>query len=338
MKAVTFNNILEYKDVDDPHIIQSNEVKIKVKSVGLCGSDIHKILGKEIPQNYLKTDILGHEVSGIITEKGTKVSNLNISDRVCVEPIFPISYINNYQFSNDTKFLGRDVHGAFSEYIVVPDKAVFKIPESLSFDSACFTDVIAVALHGINQCVQGVNNKIAIIGDGSIALATLVLCLILGVSNHIICIGCSEDKLKIAQSMGATDIFLNDNVSDKLDSSYDVVFEAVGGSQAKTLTQAISLCKPQGTIGVFGVFSPNYLHNIYLRSAFYKELSIKGLNSYSIYDGKREFEEALNILKEHHKRFDAILTHKFPLASFIDILDTIKNKKKNTFIKIIFHP
>lgn len=337
MKAISLKEHIKYEDVSEPILASAHDVKILVASVGLCGSDIYKILHGGTPNGYLKTNILGHEVSGTVVEIGSDVTSLAIGDRVVVEPIFPPSYKENYQFDIETKFLGRDIQGAFSEYIVVPEGSVFKIASSLDFNTASLTDVVAVALHGIHRCVHK-KSKIAIIGDGAIALSTIALFHILGLSSDLICIGCSKKKLELAQELGATKTFLSTEVPSSEHGIYDVVFEAVGGAQPKTLEQAIELSSPTGVIGIFGVFQAGFQHNIQLRPAFYKELSIVGLNSYSIYKRQREFKMALDILEKHSSVFSKIITHNEPLHKFNEIMELIRIKDENFPVKAVFNP
>lgn len=338
MKAIVFDEEISFENVKEPEITHDTDVKIKVSSVGLCGSDIHKILGEKTPSNYLKTKILGHEVSGVVVDIGKKVSTLKAGDRVCVEPIFPRRYIENYQFFNDTLFLGRDIQGAFSEYIVVPAESVFKVSPNLSLDIACFADVVAVALHGIHRCITAKKNNIAVIGDGPIALATIALCHLLNVSKNIVCLGKISQKLEVAKKLGATSTYLCDLVPKRMENSFDVVFEAVGGSQSDTLEQAISLVSPIANIGVFGVFNSTFQHQLQLRPAFYKEVSIIGLNSYSIFLGKREFQEALELLETNADFFAQIISLKKPLSDFENVIDLIKHKDEKMPIKAIFNP
>lgn len=338
MKAIIFDNKISFKCIPEPKILQETDVKIKVASVGLCGSDIHKILGEKTPSNYLKTKVLGHEVSGIVVDIGKKISTIKVGDRVCVEPIFPQKYVENYQFLNDTLFLGRDIQGAFSEYIVIPEKSVFKISKNLSLDIACFTDVVAVALHGIHRCITSKKNNIAVIGDGPIALTTIALCHLLKVSKNIICIGRTLKKLEIAKKLGATSVYLSNVVPNQIQNLCDVVFEAVGGSQSETLKQAISLASPMANIGVFGVFDSTFQHQLQLRPSFYKELSIIGLNSYSMFLGRREFQEALDLLEKNEDLFAQIISVRKPLSDFENIINLIKNRDEKAPIKAIFNP
>lgn len=337
MKAVILKeNKTIFTDITEPQIKTEDDVKIKVISVGLCGSDIHKILRQAIP-NYMKINVLGHEVAGIVCAIGKDVHDIAVGDFVCVEPIFPKKYEENYQFFQETKFLGRDIQGAFAEYIVVPKTAVFNLLTNVEPDIACLTDVVAVALHAIHRCIDK-PVKVAVIGDGTIALALITLCSLIYHCYEILCIGINENKLKIAEKLGATKTCHYNDISSIRENHYDVIFEAVGGKQDISLTQAINLCKPIGKIGVLGVFDPKFFNTVQLRNAFYKELSIIGINSYSMWKGKREFEEALEIIEKNLNVFSQLISCREPLSNFNKLIQYISEKKQPMPIKVVFHP
>ena len=337
MKAITFHDSkIKIEYIKEPEIINFDDVKVKVLSVGLCGSDIHKIIRNEIPKDYLKTSVLGHEVSGEVIKVGKNVKNFDVGDFVCVEPICPRKFTENYQFENDTLFLGRDIQGGFSEKIVVPSSALCKITD-IDMDVAALADVVAVALHGINKCITE-KGDIAVIGDGAIALSTIALCKILKLERNLVCFGCSQYKLEIAKKLGATNVYSGKSIPPDYLNNFNVVFEAVGGSQNETLKNAISMTKPTGTIGIFGVFSPDFLHTVYLRPAFYKELNILGINSYSIYKGEREFFKAVDIIKTNQNIFKSLISHKEPLDNFEKIISRIKYGNNEKILKVIFNP
>lgn len=95
---------------------------------------------------------------------------------------------------------------------------------------------------------------------------------------------------------------------------------------------------PIGKIGVLGVFDPKFFNSVQLRNAFYKELSIIGINSYSMWKGKREFEEALEIIEKNLNVFSQLISCREPLSNFNKLIQYISEKKQPMPIKVVFHP
>ena len=159
MKALVLKNIIRlvYKDVPDP-VIKSNEVLVRVKACGICGSDVHGLdgsTGRRIPPM-----IMGHEASGVIANTGTDVKGWKAGDRVTFDStVYPLddwyTLEGHYNLSDNREVLGvspgtykRD--GAFAEYIAIPQHILYRIPEKVTFEQAAMVEAVAVALHSIN--------------------------------------------------------------------------------------------------------------------------------------------------------------------------------------------
>jgi threonine dehydrogenase-like Zn-dependent dehydrogenase len=204
----------------------------------------------------------------------------------------------------------------------------------ISFKEATLTDSIAVALHGYHLSGSPSKKEILIIGDGSLALITSLLCL--EFKNKVTVIGKNEKNLKLVSKFGMDT--LKSGEIRKLRKDYDVIFEVVGRKQDKTLQQAIKLTKPCGKIIVLGVFEKNFLGKIPLRDLFYKELEIIGSNSYGFFNGENEFEMAINLLGKLKIKLSEVITHMISLKEFKEGLNLIENKKESGDIKIVFRP
>ena len=112
----------------------------------------------------------------------------------------------------------------------------------------------------------------------------------------------------------------------------------MGRSQSDTLNECIRLIKPLGGILVLGVFKENYIGHLNYRKLFYKEVSLIGINSYSIFNDCNEFDLAITELAKNHDLYRDIITHEFPLSEFNRALNFIKEREKHNIIKIIFYP
>jgi threonine dehydrogenase-like Zn-dependent dehydrogenase len=119
---------------------------------------------------------------------------------------------------------------------------------------------------------------------------------------------------------------------------YDIIIEAVGRKQQKTMRESIKLIKLKGKIVVTGVFEEGYEGNLPFRELFYKEVSLIGSNSYSTFQGRNEFDIALEIIENKEINLSDLITHILPLSEFEKGLNLMKNKKESGCIKVIYRP
>ncbi|MEK6917757.1 MAG: alcohol dehydrogenase catalytic domain-containing protein [Nanoarchaeota archaeon] len=332
MKAITISKRgrIDYQEVKEPKI-KKGFVKIKVKATGLCGSDIQKIFSDKKALSSVETDIWGHEIAGIVHEVGESVGDFKKNDRVVINPLIRNKWGDDI---TKVKSIGKNYQGGFSEFVFVPSKNLRKIPKIIKFEEAILTDSIAVALHGYNLSESPTKKNVLVIGDGSLALITGLICL--EFKNEVSIIGKNNRNLKLASDFGINTL-KNEDI-EKSKKYYDIIFEVVGRKQDKTLQQSIRLIKPRGKIIVLGVFEKNFLGKIPLRDFFYKEGKIIGSNSYGFFNGKDEFDMAINLLERLKTRLSKIITHVVPLKKFKEGLNLIKNKKESGVIKLVFEP
>ena len=269
MKAIIIskNGKIDYKEIKEPKT-KKDYIKVNVRAAGLCGSDTRKLFSDRKALNSVKTKIWGHEISGVIQEVGKNVKKFKVGDRVVVNTLVR----KKNEDIIKTKSIGKDYPGGFAEFLLVPYQNLKKIPSSIKFEEAVLVDSIAVALHGYNLSDSPTKKDILVIGDGSLALITGLLCLEFG--NKVTIIGKNDRNLKLASTLGIDTLKINR--AKKLMKDYDIIFEIVGRKQDKTLQQAIRLIKPHGKIIVLGVFEKNFLGKIPLRDTFYKEAKILG--------------------------------------------------------------
>lgn len=339
MKAIRIrkSKIPEYTELSDLVLDKDKWVKIRIKAVGLCGSDIQKIGSEVDPSN---TEVLGHEFSGYIKEVKGSSDNFKIGDRVTAIPLIPCYSCatckgGSHHLCNNLNSIGKTLQGAFAEHILVPSRNVRKISERLSYEVASLTDVVAVAIHSYHLAGSPKNKDILIYGDGSVAVTCLQVYKNYG--NRVTLIGKHKKNLELSKSLGA--IIKEISKVDELKSNnYDVVVESVGRNQDYTIRQAIRLVKPQGRIVVTGVFENGYEGNMPFRSLFYKEANLLGSNSYPLGDDKNDFDVALEMLEKGAIDPSKIITHILPLEKFNEGIELIKKKKESGAIKIIYRP
>lgn len=265
MKALVLEeyNKLVYKDMPIPEI-KSNEVLIRVKACGICGSDVHGMdgsSGRRIPPI-----IMGHEASGVIEETGADVGNWKPGERVTFDStIYPLNdwftLKGMYNLSENRKVLGVSPgeyrqHGAFAEYVAVPDHIVYRLPEEVDFVQAAMVEPVAVACHAIELTKLSVQDTVAVVGAGMIGLF-LIQVLSNSEVGQIIAIDIDDQKLDLARQFGAN-LTLNPIKHDVQkevqkvteNRGADVVFEAVGNTESLNL--AIDSVRKGGTVTLIG--------------------------------------------------------------------------------------
>jgi len=324
--AVLTEKGIEIKNIPKPNIGE-HDILIKNEAVGICGTDLSIIRGDyKIPLPR----ILGHEFAGYIEEKGAKVKNFKIGDRVtseinvsCGECYFCKSGQRTQCLS--VKALGIFLDGAFSEYTVTPDINVHKIGH-LSFDEATFIEPLAAAINTYKMSpLQKDHKNVVIIGPGKLGLLILQVTKLL--KRNVIVIGRSH--LDIAKKLGADYIIditkenyiervmeLTDNIG------ADVVIETTGNSGG--IEMGMKIIRNRGLFclkSTHGLMVP-----IDITALVVKELHFQGSRC-------GNFQEALKIIDKIKLK---------PLISGIYPLDTIKlainEALKRENIKIIVHP
>jgi L-iditol 2-dehydrogenase len=265
MKALVLEsyNKLVYKDVPDP-VIGPDEVLVKVKACGICGSDIHGLdgsTGRRIPPL-----IMGHEASGIIVNTGTEVNKWKKNDRVTFDStVYRLDdwYTRKglYNISDNREVFGVSPgtyrrNGAFAEFVAVPQHILYSVPENVTFEQAAMVEAAAVALHAINISGLKPGNSCAVIGSGMIGIFLIKLLKILGASV-IIAIDIDEKKLLKAEKTGADHSYIASvkDIAEKIRSltsgrGADISYEAVGKNDS--VNMAVELVRRGGTVTLVG--------------------------------------------------------------------------------------
>ena len=244
MKALVLEeyNKLVYREVDDPQPPSFGEVLIEVKACGICGSDVHGFDGSTGRRQ--PPVIMGHEASGVIVKTGAGVTGWKEGDRVTFDST--VYQLNDwytlkgrYNISEGREVVGVSPkeykrHGAYAEYLVIPQHILYKIPENVSFEQAAMVEPAAVAAHSVRISDIRVGNSAVVVGCGMIG-AFIVSMLKSAGASPVIAVDLNEEKLETAKNYGA-DLCLNSQKQDVAQTvrehtkgrGADVGFEAVG--------------------------------------------------------------------------------------------------------------
>jgi len=250
-KNIIFDSINEKK-------IKADEVKIKVKYTGICGSDIPRALDNRAHKYPI---ILGHEFSGVVIEIGNNVNNVKIGDHVVGIPLIPCLKCEdcqngNYSLCKNYSFVGSREQGSMAEYIILKETNVFVIDKGISLLDAAFFEPSTVAYHGIKLLNIDNFENACIIGCGLIGFFVLQLLKIWGIKN-IVVIGKNDLTLNRFLKYGANFcININDKNYEKniekitKGKKFYNVFECAGSSETTKLS--FSLAANKGKISFIG--------------------------------------------------------------------------------------
>lgn len=336
MKSAVFygkHNIkIEEKDMPKA---KPGEVIVQVMACGICGTDVHIYEGDEGAAATPPGTVLGHEFAGIVTEVGENVKNINIGDRVCIDPnklCGSCRYCRNAagHFCEHMIGIGTTINGGFEQFCAVPESQIYKISETTSFEEAAMAEPVSCCLHGIDLCNIKADDTVLVIGCGMIGLIMIQLAKISGAAR-VIAIETDEEKFDKAINLGA-DFCINPIKEDAVQtlSKYGItnvtkVIECVGKTQ--TMQQAVNLAGKKATVMFFGLTAPDDTIEIKPFEIFKKELEIK-----SSYINPYTQQRAIELIDSKRIDVKSMVCEAAPLSRLPEILADPILRKKGKFI------
>ncbi|MBR9998602.1 MAG: alcohol dehydrogenase catalytic domain-containing protein [Cyclobacteriaceae bacterium] len=266
MKAMVLTGIkqMEMREWPDPAIKNDHDVKIKLKRVGVCGSDIHYYRTGKIGSQVVEFPFpVGHESGGVVVEVGRSVTKVKPGDRIAIEPAISCGECDQClagrpNTCRHTKFLGcpGQIEGCLTDFVVMPEENSFPIPDTMSFDEAAISEPLAIGLYAVKQSGLTAKDKIGILGFGPIGMSVMLPARAFGARNFYVTDKIDE-RLKIAVKLVAawTGNPEKENVADLINKKeplqLDVVFECCGEQDA--INDALKIVKPGGKIMLIGI-------------------------------------------------------------------------------------
>jgi L-iditol 2-dehydrogenase len=269
MKALLLKEYrhLEITVMPDP-VPGADEVLVRVKACGICGSDVHGYdghTGRRIPPL-----IMGHEASGTVAAAGPDVRGFGPGDRVTFDSTISCGDCffcrrGEVNLCDRRNVLGVSCgdyrrHGAFAEFVAVPERIVYRLPDSLSFEQAALIESVSIAVHAVNRTPRRIGDTVVVVGAGMIGQLVIQTIRRSG-CGRLIAIDLEDSKLEIAARFGA-DLGINASAPDLreriLDATQgrgaDVAFEAVGADAP--FNTALSSLRKGGILTLIGNLSP----------------------------------------------------------------------------------
>jgi L-gulonate 5-dehydrogenase len=318
----------------------AGEVLLKIKAAGICGTDMHILSGAH---PHAKPPLVpGHEFAGEIVETGggvdKKLAGLRVgSDSYigCGKCVYCVS--GKVQLCDKgTRELGIDMDGGWAEYIVVPEKNIYFLPDGVEYHEAGAGCILNCPMAAVEMVGIVPGDTVLIIGDGPSSLIMLQLAGLKGAAIVMIA-GHREKRLAIARRLGA-DHVVNTHQQDLAETlglvmkdrgvqSPDVVIDAVGSSE--TFNTAVSLAGKEGRIHLYGL-PESAFSNISMEALLFKELKLTGSTG-----NPALWSTAMEFLSKGYLKVTPVISHRFQIDSAPEAIDFIRKNPKE-IIKAVF--
>jgi len=331
---------LELTDIPKPQI-GPNDVLVQVEACGICGSDVHGYdgsSGRRIPPI-----VMGHEAAGVLAEVGANV-DLVPGTRVTFDSMISCGQCRfcrtgQINLCDNRNVLGVSCgeyrrHGAFAEYVTVPQHIVYPIPDELDFATAAMIEAVSVAVHAVNITPIKLGETALVVGAGMIGLLTVQALRLKGCAEIWVADLC-ESRLELARQIGATrtisakEITTTEQVLQWTNGQgVDIAMEAVG-ADATVQSAIASVCKG-GTVTLIGNITPEV--TLPLQSVVTREVRLQGSCASS-----GEYPECIGLLAKKRIDVEPLITAKIPLADAPTWFDRLYSGEAG-LLKVIVEP
>lgn len=331
---------LQVEEVEVP-TISATEVLIKVKAVGICGSDIPRALVKGA---YYKGLTLGHEFAGEIIQCGADASEWTVGDRVTIAPLVPCMTCEyceqgKYGLCDTYDYYGSRTDGAMANFIKVGKANILKLDDAISYDAGAMVDPAANAVHGLWRGNIKKDDVVVVMGLGAIGMFAIQFAREMG-AKQVIAVDIFDEKLEVAKSLGANRVVnsMTENLSEVLaDTHIDLVLDTSGSAIAQD--QAVLITGKMGRVVFLGISNqPLTLSAETVNRLLRYEIGIHGSwNSFSDPFPGKEWTYAIECMAQGKIKTEEIVSHRFDLEETPDVFMKLKNKEI-MFNKILIYP
>ena len=332
---MTAPGTIEFKEVPVPEI-KDNEVLVRIKRIGICGSDIHVYHGKHPFTKYPITQ--GHEVSGQIAALGASVQGLHIGQKVTIEPqvvcgrCYPCRH-GKYNLCEELKVMGFQTTGTASEFFAVSAEKITPLPDTMTYDQGAMIEPLAVTVHAARRFPDIEGSSVAILGCGPIGILLMQTCKALG-ARSVMITDVSEGRLALARMCGAdfavntADVDFGDAMIEAFGpDKADVIYDCAGNDT--TMGQAIKYARKGSTIILVAVYAG--MANVDLAVLNDHELD---LNTTMMYRHE-DYVTAIKLVEEGRVRLEPLMSKHFAFQDYLDAYRYIDANREATMKVII---
>ncbi|PZR98157.1 MAG: alcohol dehydrogenase [Chloroflexi bacterium] len=328
---------IELLDIAEPSV-SPGHVKIAVRAAGICGTDLH-IYHDEYPTR--PPVVLGHEVSGQVAEIGAGVEAVRPGDRVTTETYFSTCDSCRYcregrvNLCASRRSIGSAVDGGFTAYVVVPERNVHRLPDTISFEAGALTEPLACVVHGALERARVSPGDLAVVtGPGTIGLLTLQVIKAAGAGVVVLGTDADAHRLDLALELGADHVYnvqrdwVTAAIHDLTDGAgADIAYECSGaGLAAASLLQLVRRGGQYVQIGLFGKPVAWDLDQMCL-----KEVTVTGSNA----SVPSAWDRALRLMASGAVQTEPLVSNIMPLTEWHTAFDAFE---KRIGLKTLLYP
>ena len=350
MKALVFTDSgkSSVADLKEP-AINDFELLVQVKACAVCGTDIKLDKGSSAKltrhgiKNMLFPRVTGHEIAGIIADKGKQVKGFEIGERVNITPVVPCleciyCKTGHFEMCDNKVIFGFDIDGGFAQYLKIPEIAikadcVNKFSAKLSFEEATFAEPLAVVLNSQERSKVKSGDSILIIGAGPIGILQVQIARYNNASKIIVA-EIFEERLNFAKIFKPDALInsKNENINDavlNLTDGEGVDSVMICASDKNIFAQSLKVTRKLGTVNYFaGMPKDDSIIALDANLIHYNELTITGTSDST----PRQSKKAIELLSNGKVKVDNLITHKYSLENYFEGLKTAKS---GTAMKVI---
>jgi L-iditol 2-dehydrogenase len=323
---------LEMVKMPEPEL-GPDDILVRVRACGICGSDVHGLdgsTGRRIPPL-----VMGHEAAGEVAAVGANVDDLRIGERVTFDSTIYCGHCfycarGEVNLCDNRQVLGVSPgpyrrHGAFAEFVAVPRRIVYRLPESLSYEQAALIEAVSVAVHGVNVTPVRLGDTAVVIGSGMIGLLTIQALRAAG-CTRVVAVDKDQDRLKVARELGAAEAI--DPADQEFIRGADVAIECVGTTE--TVRMAIACVRKGGAVTLVGNIAPNI--DLPLQEVVSRQIRVQGSCA-----SCGEYPLAIRLMASGAIRVDPMISAVAPLTEGADWFARLYRHEPN-LMKVILQP
>jgi L-iditol 2-dehydrogenase len=332
MNALMLEEYMRLKLVEMPiPEIGPDDVLVRVRACGICGSDVHGMDGST--GRRLPPIVMGHEAAGIVERLGDNVTDLQLGDRVTFDSTIYCGvcfYCSRGQVNlcDNRMVLGVSPgeyrrHGAFAEFVAVPRRIMYRLPDNLSFEQAALIEAVSVAVHGVSLTPVKLGDSAVVIGSGMIGVLALQALRAAGCANVTV-VDPVESRLKMASDLGATEV----RTSAAGIKDADVALECVGANDS--VNAAIGCVRKGGFVTLVGNFKPRV--EIPLQAVVSRQIRLQGSCA-----SNGEYPAVIEMMSRGMIKVDPLISAVAPLSEGAEWFDRLYRREGN-LMKVILQP
>jgi len=332
---MTSPGIIEYKNVPDLKILGENDILLRIKNIGICGSDIHVYHGKHPATTY--PVVQGHEFSAIVEKVGSNVKSISPGMKATARPQIVCGVCGpckrgEYNVCKNLKVQGFQSDGVAQDLFIVPEERVVKLPDEMGFEEGAMIEPTAVGAHATNRVSSLKGKNVVVSGAGTIGNLVAQFARARG-ADKILITDISDYRLNIAKKCGFSGLLnVNKRSFEKKvksyfgDKGFNVGFEAAGVQQS--LEVLMKYIEKGSEIVILGVYAENPRVNMYYLGEH--ELRLYGSMMYL----HEDYIEALKAISSENINLNPLITKRFPFEKYIEAYKFIE-KQGDWYMKII---